>query len=76
MKSAKKWRGCAVGAKNEDGFFSENSVNFIENQHLIETLKKIEKFVKIFSKSFEISEIILKISENGGQFLEILRNFF
>ena len=60
--------GCRGGAKNEDGFFSKNSVNFFKNQHLIGALKKINKIVEIFSKKLENSEIILKISENCGQF--------
>ena len=67
MKKAKKvvgdavgvlW-GCGGGAKNEDGFFSENLVNFFEKPTSYWNFKRNLKNCKNF---FENSEIILEIS--------------
>ena len=57
-------------------FFRQIPLISLKNQHLIGTLKKIEKIVEIFSKNFENSEVSLEISENCGHFLEISINIF
>ena len=67
IKKAKKvvgvlWR-CSRGAKNEDEFFSKNSVNFFEKPTSYWNLKKNSKNCKNFFKKFQKMSL-LKFDEN------------